>query len=144
MIECRCFSSRFYLYPTLFVIHTRRFITHPQAMRKLNPTNKPRTPPQSARRELRGNANSSLLTRILLLTNIGHTSVVPLICFFNIAASWWFNQIRNRLTSSQAHLILHKAAWHEAFCFINELIFPQFHGCPIHFAILDHQWITIT
>ena len=82
-----CFSSRFYLYPTLFVIHTRRFITHPQAMRKLNPTNKPRTPPQSARRELRGNANSSLLTRILLLTNIGHTSVVPLICFFNIAAS---------------------------------------------------------
>ena len=55
--------------------NTKIFHNHSHNIRKLNPKNRPRTPPQSATRELKGKATSSLLTRILSPANSGHTCI---------------------------------------------------------------------
>ena len=50
------------------------FSNHSQTIRKLNPKNSPRMPPQSATSESSGNASSSFRTRIFLVANNGHSS----------------------------------------------------------------------
>ena len=67
------FWSQFFYF---FVPLTRRYLRcsvaktiQSQTMRKLNPMNRPRTPPQSATRDPKEKASTSLWTRIDLLVN---------------------------------------------------------------------------
>ena len=81
------------LQPSLLLVaslSSRRTIQS-QIIRKLNPMKSPRQPPQSATRDAKENASSSLLTRTESLANTGNSSVLALgisvgvwaICIFN-------------------------------------------------------------
>ena len=71
-----------HVFVVIFKQKARKSSPHPQTIIKLNPMNSPRTPPHSARKELNGYASSSLRTRMLSLTNMGHSKVEPFIPVF--------------------------------------------------------------
>ena len=115
-------------------------IIHSQIIRKLNPKNSPRMPPQSATRESRGKASISLLTRIFSTENIGHNlnPVVPSYGMYTLGFSLICKiltclHVRNKIKIR--NLILHKRARHQALCYFHEIVFSIVYCLPIKIII---------
>ena len=93
-------------------------------MMKLKPMKSPSTPPQSATREPKEKASSSLITWMDPLENFGTNSVDSIGCLDSSTTYFEINLLfiilyltHKRIT----HPILHEGTWHETFCVFNEL-----------------------
>ena len=93
-------------------------------MMKLKPMKSPSTPPQSATREPKEKASSSLITWMDPLENFGTKSVDSIGCldssttYFEINLLFWLMII----TITVTHPILHESTWHKTLCILNELL----------------------
>ena len=75
----------------------------------------PRTPPQSATREPKENASSSLLTVTVSLANAVHSSVLPVAVTCG-SCGIYFKMLNSCFIAKILYRILHECAWHQAFC----------------------------
>ena len=125
-IWCLCQQMSYVLFWIKELMKLDKAITiQSQIMMKLKPMKSPSTPPQSATREPKEKASSSLITWMDPLETFGTNSVDSIgyldssTTYFEINLLFIILYLNHKRIT---HPILHEGTWHQTFCVFNELL----------------------